>query len=242
MTADANVNATQYTLHVYNESTQKDFCLFQSPPDLGNLDPLALAWFVKSMHQNTFAAFRWTIDYSFVWGDTGQLKPGIQFDAGQVMAADPSDDGSGPGQNQAHFDLVNGAYLLTPGSVQGARAGSLYIQQGRNIAPGTVSVGIGMSGSGTCAVQAEKNIRLAFTPEPKYWIVAGSFTQGEVIDVSAITGSAEVAFGNGYSMTAILSKDNKWTVKATTEINFDGLRAAQERHRLSSPAAVGAGR
>ena len=233
--------ATKYTLNAFNESSQKDFCVFQSLPDMGAQHPMGLAWLVKSLHRDTFSSFSWSINYSFVWAETGELKPGIQFDAGQVLPADPSDNGPRYGQNQAHFDKVNNAYLLTPAPVSEAREGSLYVQTKSNVTPGTVSVGIGMSDSGTCAIQAEQNMVLNFTPNPKYWIVAGTYTQGQVINVSAITGAAEVKFDSGYSMTAILGQDNRWTIKPTSQVNFDALRQLEAQHRVDALAAAGSG-
>lgn len=74
-----------------------------------------------------------------------------------------------------------------------------------------------MSGKGTFVTQAQPNLHLVFTPHPRYWIAAGTFTEGEVLDQETITNAAEVAFpANVYAMQAVLAADNTWTVSAAT--------------------------
>lgn len=80
------------------------------------------------------------------------------------------------------------------------------------------SVGIGMSGSPTFAVQAQSNMSLMFTPHPNYWITFGNFESGQVLDLEAITDCSMVEYKeNCYEMTAILKGDNTWEVEATNE-------------------------
>lgn len=62
-----------------------------------------------------------------------------------------------------------------------------------------------MSGFGTSAVQAQPNMNLIFTPHPQYWIAFGSYSPGEVLDISHMNYPAQVVFPpSTYSMRAPL--------------------------------------
>ena len=80
---------TQYTLRFKNNSTLPD--VYQKNPGQDihkNLFPLA--WFSKVCNPKTTFTFKWTIDCSFVWSETGELVPGVFFDASEVKDADPA--------------------------------------------------------------------------------------------------------------------------------------------------------
>jgi hypothetical protein len=91
----------------------------------------------------------------------------------------------------------------------------------------------GGAGSGTFAVQAQPNSLLTFTPHPAYWVTAGTFEHGEVLDIGSILGdSAEIQFPPGvYNMTAILNLDNTWTVQPTSQVDFPVIKAEHTRRR-----------
>ncbi|WP_202919386.1 hypothetical protein [Saccharothrix deserti] len=200
-----------------------DMCVFQKDPSIGVPDVMSLAWFAKSSHPTTQQTFRWTIDYSFVWSETGTLKPGVFFDASQTWPADPGVvKPSTPtvAGNQIGFGRPEGAYTFTSAPTPGAEAGTLYVKQGSDLPLRQASVGIGMSGAGAFAVQAQPNLNLNFTPHPTYFLAAGTYQQGEVLNVGTITNVLPVEFPpNVYSMTATLNPDNSWTLVSTAEIN-----------------------
>ncbi|WP_326808337.1 hypothetical protein OHB04_24810 [Streptomyces sp. NBC_01775] len=63
--------------------------------------------------------------------------------------------------------------------------GSLYIRSLPTVPANTASVGLGMSNSPFCAVQARPGTTLEFTPHrPAYFLTAGNFAQGEVLDAA----------------------------------------------------------
>jgi hypothetical protein len=204
--------STQYSLTIFNNSTQfQDLCVYQKPVDLGVPNAVSLAWFTAPAWPNTTVTFTWTLDYSFMWSQTGSLKPGVTFEAQQVVAADPNDLTS----NQIQFDFRDGAFTFVPGPAAGnAETGSLYIGQQGGVAPKTAMVGIGMSNAGTFAAEAQPNINLVFTPHPEYWVTAGTFTQGQVVNIEEITNEAEVPYDSTFSMQAVLGSDNLWTVSS----------------------------
>ncbi|QRK09334.1 hypothetical protein JQX13_04080 [Archangium violaceum] len=215
--------SVNYSLLFVNNSTNLgNACVYQTDPDIGVPNVMSLAWFSKTTAPTTKSRFTWTVDYDFVWSEVGVLEAGVLFEASQSWRADLSTT------NRVGFTHEGGAYTFTNQS-KGPKSGTLYIAQSASIPLKQAAVGIGMSGKGTFVVQSQPNLNLTFTPHPKYWITFGNYDQGEVLDIGAITNPAEIEFPPGvYSMTAILNKDNSWTVKPTSEVNKAFLRSRQE--------------
>jgi hypothetical protein len=217
--------STQYTLRVVNNSTNfMDMCMYQQDPDIGVPDALSLAWFAKPAYPTTTVLFRWTVDYSFMWSETGMLVPGVFFDASQTWPADPSIVGPATEKkagNQIGLSHPSpNAYTFKSMPTSGAKNGSLYVKEDPTLPVKRASVGIGMSGSGTFAVQSQPNLNLTFTPHPVYYLAAGTYTQGEVLDLGSITNSTDIRFPAGvYSLTATLTENNTWQVDPTTQSN-----------------------
>jgi rhizosphere induced protein len=200
---------TNYSLTCINNSQMSgSFAVFQKPPPStmpGNV--FSLAWFTRPTAPGTQVNFQWSVNYSFVWSETGVLMPGINFSASQVLAADPN------GQNQVQLTVdTYGASCFANQSSQGA-VGSLTIQQLSNVVPNQTSVGVGMSGSGTFAVQAAPNMTAVFTPTPNYWVLFGNYTTGDVMDVEDVSGAQQVTYGGSLTArTATMGLDNFITV------------------------------
>jgi hypothetical protein len=203
---------TQYDLYVVNDSPDEvlDFCLYQKPPDVAMPKVQSLAWLVKTAHPGTTLHFTWTIDYSVLWAQSGILQPGVLFDASQIIPADLAYN------NQVVFDYTEGAFLFDPkATISGisAEQGTLYVQCSPNIPPNEASVSIGMSGAAVAGVQADPGMLATFTPHPTYWLAAGDYTQGLVVDIEDITNSYPVEFPDDvFVMTAVLDGANRWTV------------------------------
>jgi hypothetical protein len=199
-----------YTLNFLNNSSNAgDVCVYQTDPDIGVPNVMSLAWFSEFNHPTTQVQFQWQIDYSFVWGQTGQLLPGVLFSASQAWPADL--------QNTNQVTLTYERAYTFANQTFGPHDGTLYITEDRTLPLKDASVGIGMSGAGTFVVQAEPNLNLLFTPHPRYWITFGDFTPGEVLDTESITNVAEIVFPpNIFTMSAVLNKDNTWTVTAVS--------------------------
>lgn len=202
--------STQYSLTVTNNSTQfQDLCVYQKPVDLGVPDAMSLAWLTAPAWPKTTVTFTWSLDYNFVWAQTGVLKPGVTFQAQQTMPADPDDLNA----NQIQFDFQDGAFTFVEGAAVGTpKLGSLYIRELSAVPTGTATVGIGMSNAGTFAVQAQPNMNLVFTPHPEYWVTAGTFTAGEVLDIEEITNEAAVPYDGTFAMYAELDASNLWHI------------------------------
>jgi hypothetical protein len=169
---------------------------------------MSLAWFTKRCDTSSSCTFNWSIDYSFVWAETGALSPGVTFTASQNVPADLASN------NLITLDYDGAFHFGTQGS--GTPQGSLYIEQTNNIPPNKAAVGIGMSKAGTFVVQAQSNIDVTFTPHPSYYVAFGTFEQGEVLDEQQMTLGAKVEFApNVYVMYATLDAGNRWTISAT---------------------------
>jgi hypothetical protein len=193
---------------VNNSSNTWDAAVYQTDPGIPNVQ--SLAWFAKTTAPATKVVFKWTIDYSFVWAETGMLVPGLLFIATQEWEADLTTT------NQVTFTR-DPSYTFKD-QTQGPQDGALYIQQDSTIPSGMAAVGIGMSSSGVYAVQAQPNILAKFSSHPQYWITFGQFVQGEVLDIGQVVGqAANIKFpANVYQMTATLDQNNNWTVKPTS--------------------------
>ena len=196
-----------YTLRFKNRSdSQHDFLVYQKGIEVNMPNIYTLAWFAKPVANGVDVDFTWTIDYSFVWSEQGQLKPGITFHANQVVVGDLLT------ANLIDFSKVDGAFQFGKPTGTGA-SGSLTIDGDNSIPKHAAKVGIGMSGYGTHAIDAEPNFAAVFTPHPGYWITFGSFEAGEVLDIQSLVKAEEVKFpGNVFEMTAMLDSGNKWTL------------------------------
>ncbi|HEX8254463.1 MAG TPA: protein rhiA [Thermoanaerobaculia bacterium] len=204
----------EYTVIFQNNSSNAvSACIYQVDTNIFAPNAQSLAWFAKAAAPTTRAVFNWTVDYCFTWAETGELIPGVLFAASQTWAADLTST------NQITFSTAGGMYMFS-NQQQGPRPGSLYIREDSAIPLKQAAVGIGMSGAGTFAMQAQPNMNLVFTPNPKYYITFGEFTPGEVLDIPSIANKAELQFPpNVYSMTAVLNEDNTWSVMPTSQVN-----------------------
>jgi hypothetical protein len=213
-TAGAADNVARYSLTFVNNSSQNGAaCVFQRDPNLGVPNAMPLAWFARWAGPSTRVNFQWTTDYSFVWGQVGQLVPGVTFMSAQMWPADLST------RNMVTFSTAGGN-IGFQNPTQGPSPGSLYINEAPTVFPNMAAVGIGMSGSATFVAQAMPNMMLVFTPHPQYWIAFGNFEQGQVLDPYQITNAAQIAFPPGvYSVTATLNQDNTWTIQPNNGVN-----------------------
>jgi hypothetical protein len=203
---DAVAASTAYSLTVQNNSSQGwNFYVYQQNPGTPNPNVFSLAWFVKGANPGSQVTFNWTIDYSFVWSETGQLVPGVTFTASQVLPADPTTD------NLVTFTKNTFGYAFTNESA-GGTPGSLTIVDDGSVPSLQASVGIGMSGNGTFVTQAQPNVSNIFTPTPTYWVSFGtSVQQGQVL-AQTVGNSAQVVFApNVYSTIMALNASNQWS-------------------------------
>lgn len=197
---------TRYYVKINNNSKIDDqnALLFQAKPELPS-DVYALAWFTKKCHMNTYAKFDFTIDYSFVWGQVGNLGPGRNYSAGSKPV---------PAQLGDIITLnYDGAYQFMD-QTPGGPMGSLIVAEDSSV-PGSGdkdqgNVGIGMSNSGLFVVETQHNAKVEFLPDPKYWIGFGSHVDGDVVTTDELIAPIEIDF-EGYTHIECTYDGSNWT-------------------------------
>jgi len=205
---------SQYSIVFQNNSSNfGNAAVYQTDANIGVPNVMSLAWFSQSAYPTTNIVFDWDVDYSFVWGETGVLIPGVTFSASQTWAADPVT------ANQIDLTFAGQPTLVTPPAftftnlTAAGTAGSLTIAQDGTIPMNLGSAGLAVSGSPAFVAPAQPNINLVFTPHPSYWITFGNYTPGQVLDVESITNSAQIPFPpNVYTMYATCNADNSWSI------------------------------
>jgi rhizosphere induced protein len=205
----------QYTLIFNNQSPNNwTFVCFQNQPSGLPMNYVSLAWFAQPAAPRTRIIFRWQVDYSFVWSQTGTLAPGVIFTASQDIPT------NGVTSNNAitFTREPNGAFNFKDQAT--GPSGALTIQQDDTIPFNTASIGIGVSGAGTFAVQAQPNIPVTFVPTPTYYVAFGqSIQEGLVLNISQFTQVAQIQFPvNIYEVTATLLPNNKWSLSDGTSL------------------------
>lgn len=197
--------STKYKVVIKNRSSMNGkMCIFQKLPDQHLSNIFSLAWFSKQCNANTTLTFEWAVKYSANWAETGILKPGISFQAGQSEDADPSDKK----KNSFGLTLIDGGYQFVPAAKQ-AEAGTIGIFADGNIPNSQASIGIGMNGEPAFATQALMNYNFIFEPKVRYYLVFGNYQQGVVMDLTASTDAFEIAFPkNVFEREIELGDDN----------------------------------
>ncbi len=207
----------QYTLVFKNESSDTgDACVYQHDPDMDVQDVMSLAWFAKGAAPTTTLRFRWIIKYCFVWSEMGRLASGVIFKAEQIWEVKHLAT-----ENQVTLKMLPEGIYTFDQQMAGPHEGNLHVLGHETLPVRQAMVGIGMAGAPIYVVPAQPSTAWIFTPRPRYWITFGTFEPGEVLDVDSITDkAAEIVVPDGvFSMSAILNRDNTWTVLPTSEAN-----------------------
>lgn len=205
-----------YTLtFVNNTDTTQDFVCYQKPSSVEG-SPLPLVWFAIPIAPTASVSFSWTVDYQFVWSEVGKLGAGIPFRASQALDASPA------GLNIVTLTRdPEGAYMFEELD-SGGPQGQLTVRQTSTVLSDDVAVGLNMkitsapphsAGTGIYVAQAAPNFQTMFSPMPSYWVTAGQYRPGQVLDLEQLTNTAEVVFpAAAYDMKASLAADETWTV------------------------------
>ena len=201
---------TLYGVTLTNKSSKPwTFYIYQKPPE-SSPDVFSLAWFCSpyKVQLNNRISFQWGTDYSFVWGETGILRPGITFDAGGATSADPETGNTSvfaaPFPHDPEFSAP----------VRERPYEALTIKDCGTVPDHKYAVGIGMSGKGAFVTQSSSNLIHNFTPRPSYWIAASNNVQlGSVLRLETITQNEHIEFGpNVYNLSYTLNAKNQWEI------------------------------
>jgi hypothetical protein len=208
---EAKVMAT-YSLTVENRSLRSgNICVYATSPDSKKIhrDLLSLAWFSKAAHPKTDVRFEWDLDFSFVWSQTGELFPGIRFVASEIESAEPGNIK----KEKICFDNEDDAYRFKASRrANESPTGNLCIATSATVPNNDAAIGIGISGKPALVVAATPNYTFTFIPHLRYWLAFGTFTEGEVLDLNAMTSEIhEITFpSNVYNKIVRLNERNLW--------------------------------
>lgn len=196
-----------YTINFLNNSSSPgNFCIFQQNPNNPPPGSFPLAWLVQSANPHARVPISWNTDFYFFWAKTGQLMPGVIFNAGEAFLTSLAEN------NAITLTKQDNNYKFID-QKSGYQQGVLSVSTDTTTAFNQASIGIGMSGSGTLAVQAQPNMTFSFSPIQGYWITFGEFKQGQVLNQSEIPNAVQIVFPHGiFSMNATMNEDGTWTV------------------------------
>lgn len=213
---------SQYALTVLNQNASfQQLALFQTIPDIAgpSTDPLWLAWMVGgaapgSVHNPSRATFVWETTYHVAvgyiqdlgsWGNPRSFMPAataeVMVDSRNALKA-------------AYLGSFPRGAPTFPDQPTDGTAGLISVQSDSSI-PSSMEqkkagfglyAGMTMSGRPTAMAQLEPNRLYQFTPRPSYYISAGSFRQGQVIDKEVWAAAFEVQFSGVTDRTIIFTQ------------------------------------
>jgi rhizosphere induced protein len=214
-----------YSLTVINESelTSPTFAVFAQLPGTSDYDTLSLAWLTQQIDSSNQIdstnqyVFTWDIEWGFAWTAHGTAENHQWTGSGKLPANPLSATGC-----QAELSY-NGDFHLQPG--QATPDGStLWIVDDPTVplpSKQPSSVAVTLSGSPACVTNAGPNLHQTFTLHPTYFIDAGAYVKGQMVDGTSVTGFQELAYEKGVTaLTATLQEDNTWEVVPSTEVDF----------------------
>lgn len=203
----SNANEPHYRINFTNNSTKIGNVMVFQKPHNPSVDLFSLAWFSRPVYPGNSVGFDWALDYSFVWAETGILRPGVMFPDSQHLHANLKMANSIGLTYNNEWNFVNQSQEIPHGS--------LYIKEDETVPLNRAAVGIGISGSAAFVAQAEPNKMIQFTPDHKaeYWITFGNYEKGEILDVDSIMDCALIDFADGvYSVAVELQRNHTWWV------------------------------
>ncbi|TGQ54197.1 hypothetical protein EN836_11805 [Mesorhizobium sp. M1C.F.Ca.ET.193.01.1.1] len=224
---NAKVEAGQpYSLTVLNQNSKfQQFALFQTIPDIvgPSVNPVSLAWMLGgaapgSVSNPSQSVFSWEINYQV---NTGYIQDqGTTINPRRFTTASNADVMINT-QNAIGITYLGpfpyGAPAFPAGPTNG-KAGLISVQSDDKIPTAvvqasqsvSVNVGIAMNAKPTIVVQALPNLLYQFTPKPTYYIIAGSFVQGQVIDTATSSNAYQVAYQGVTDRTIIFTEQNQF--------------------------------
>lgn len=185
--------STKYTLNVVNKSeSNASFVIFQKNPNIENANPLTLAWQTQTFHDNNSIDFQWETSYDLVWGESKELKHGVNFQETS---------------SQKRFAISHDGEIQLKKLHQEAVANN-------SIPEGAQSIGVAMGGAPVFAMAADSNMDATIDTKPEYWIAHGKFNAGDVIDTDAIENSVRIHFDEGTNSKRVtLKEDETWSIE-----------------------------
>ena len=205
-----------FTLHVVNNSSQfQDMAVYQIIPDVGVPNVVPLVWLHAPAFPATTVAFAWSTDYSFTAARVPSLNPGVTYSPSLSINVDPNNQSNNSALFHFQGNGFGGGQFSFSASQIPCVVGNLCLTEDNSIpSSNTASWGLAQSGSTVFAQQAHPNFNISIHPHPTYFVTAGTYEQGQVLDLEQITDSAKIVFPSGVTdMVATFGPDNTWTVQ-----------------------------
>jgi rhizosphere induced protein len=224
--AESAAASQQYTLTVLNQNSRfQQFALFQTIPDIigPSTNPISLAWMIGSAAPGSItnpsrSKFVWFIDYSATTGYIQELGTTLRPRTFNT-ATDAAVMVDGPNTLDATYvgTFPNGAPYFPTDPKVGPK-GLIIVKSDATIPTAvqqaslqtSINVGIAMNGRPTVAVQLLPNLTYQFTPRPSYFILAGSYVQGQVIDTATSTQAYPVVYSGVTDSTVVFTEWNQF--------------------------------
>jgi len=115
-------------------------------------------------------------------------------------------DGGAPAFPAAPSDGPSGVILVYSDLTIPTNSQQLSVEE-------TLNVGIAMNSRTIVSVQLLPNQTYQFTPEPTYYIIAGSFLVGQVVDTAISTSAFEIKYQGITDQTVIFKETNQFELK-----------------------------
>lgn len=175
---------------VNNSNLHGSFALYQVPPQLPGPSGLtSLAWLARPAAPGTQVRFSWSTEVGFIWGERGVFAGRTSFTAYQYVAADPDRE------NLIDFTADSFGAPTFQNLRTGGSRGALTIRQLSANFDFPIHLGIAIGRSPIYTVGFNANVLSAFIPHRhRCWVVFGSYSTGETIDVEALTNVQVVDF------------------------------------------------
>lgn len=208
-----------YSLTVINNSElqRPTFAVFATLPVDSAYETLPLAWFTRQIDAGNEYTFTWDITWGFMWAGQGAEK-GYQWQGTGRRPANPDSE-----------DLCSVAFgydgdFYFASQVREPDGAHLRIDDAASIplpSEQACSVGVTLDGKPACVTNAGKNLHQTFTLHPTYYLDAGNYVQGQMVDGDSTTDYLELEYsGTNRGLTATLNADNTWTLEKSANVNF----------------------
>ncbi|MUO81198.1 hypothetical protein GOZ78_11050 [Agrobacterium vitis] len=171
-------NKQEYTLTILNENTKfQQFVIFQKVPSASSYDPFSLAWMVGGASVGAPGSFE-TIS-----------QMGVRINSANTVGANYQGQFS-DGVTGLPNEPVDDTQAVTHINADDALP-TVAVRHSENV---SLNVGLAMAGKSAIAVQLKPNLTYQFKPNPTYYIIAGSFVQGQVIDTAISSAAYDTEF------------------------------------------------
>lgn len=222
-----------YKLKVTNNSLNSTaFTLFQKNPEINDSSThFVLAWLCQFAHIGTTVNFSWERKINAIWcRPDAKLAPGvicdtseavdnpikpIEFITGKTSSQVINMDLDSKNKITLFYDKSNDAYYFD--KLENGTHQSVNILCDNSVPnskdahkSSVVGVGIGMDGRGLYIMNAQPNFNFNLTTEMNYYLAAGNYKSGEILDINDIMDRAiEIKYDKKLSVSVVLASDNE---------------------------------